>query len=223
MRWDALLLGAALAAVLAWLWRRDQRRERAWRATLLDRAGELLEDCTGHADALGFPVLEGHFRGTRVQLRLVADAVALRRLPCLWLGVTVTAPIARTSVLDILARAQSSEFYSPSEVLTARVPTPEAWPAHLQIKSDGEPGELAAIAPDVQAFFADPRAKECLITPRGVRLVYQLGQARRGDYLLLRAARFDTQGAQPALVEALLSRALALHAAAAQPALRHAA
>jgi hypothetical protein len=223
MRLDVVVLGAAFAAGLLWLWRRDQRRERVWREGLLDAAADLLGDCRRSVDALGFPVVDGRWRGLPVQLRLLLDGVALRRLPCLWLGVTLAEPLARSSVLDVLARAQNSEFYSPNDALEHRVHPPDDWPAHLQVKSSADPGDLAALTPPLQAFFADPRAKEALITPRGVRLVHQLGQARRGDYLLLRAARFDTDGAQPELVEALLERALALHAAAGQPPLRHAA
>ena len=56
--------------------------------------------------------------------------------------------------------------------------------------------------------------KELVITPRGVRLVYQAAQAERAEYLVLRQAHFTNNKADPALVRTLLDRAIAIAAAA---------
>lgn len=213
MRWDVLLLALILAGALAWLFRRDQLRARAWRAGLLAEAGGLLDECDRSVDALGFAVLRGRYRGHLFEVGLIADSVAVRRLPSLWLGVTLKAPIPGAATLDLLARAHNTEFYSPADGLPHRHPPPTDWPQHVLVKSDRAPVNLDLLGAEARSFFAEPRAKELLVTPRGVRLVYQLDQGRREEYLVLRSARFNTNGADPFLIESLMARALAVRAA----------
>jgi hypothetical protein len=62
------------------------------------------------------------------------------------------------------------------------------------------------------SLFEDPRAKELVISPRGVRLVYQAAQAERAHYLVLRQARFENSKIDPALAGSLLDRAIAIAA-----------
>lgn len=213
MRWDVLLLALVLAGALARLFRRDQLRARAWRAGLLAEAGSLFDECERGVDALGFAVLRGRYRGHLFEVGLIADSVAVRRLPSLWLGVTLKAPIPGAVTVDLLARAHNTEFYSPADNLPDRHNPPADWPQHVQIKSDGAPLSLDSLGADARSFFSDQRAKELLVTPRGVRLVYQLDQARREEYLVLRSARYSTEGADPSLIEDLMVRALAVRAA----------
>ena len=42
-------------------------------------------------------------------------------------------------------------------------------------------------------LFQDQRAKELLVTPKGVRLVYQAAQAEQGPYQTLRLVRFPLE------------------------------
>jgi hypothetical protein len=60
-------------------------------------------------------------------------------------------------------------------------------------------------------MFEDPRVKELLVTPHGVRIVYQLDQAERGHYLVLRQAQFSEQPVPALLAQRLLDRAIAIH------------
>jgi hypothetical protein len=60
-------------------------------------------------------------------------------------------------------------------------------------------------------MFEDPRVKELLVTPRGVRIVYQIDQAERAQYLVLRQAQFADQPLGALLAERLLDRAIAIH------------
>ena len=66
--------------------------------------------------------------------------------------------------------------------------------------------------------FDDPRMKELVITPKGVRLVYQAGQGERADYLVLRQARFTQTKGDAALIRFLLNRAMAIAATVDAPA-----
>lgn len=69
---------------------------------------------------------------------------------------------------------------------------------------------LDLIAPHM-SFFDDPRAKELLITPHGLRLVYQADQAQRAHYLVLRQAAFTDLTLDPARLRDLMDRAIALY------------
>jgi hypothetical protein len=60
-------------------------------------------------------------------------------------------------------------------------------------------------------FFAAPKAKEILITPKGVRLVYQVDQGTRAEYLVLRSANFASPQVTAEIMRDLLDRAVALY------------
>jgi hypothetical protein len=149
----------------------------------------------------------------------------VRRLPSLWLVLTIKSATALGATIDCLARARNTEFYSPADELPHRLPPLPGCPPDLQVKSDRADLELAVLTPGIAGFFSESCAKELLVTPRGLRLVYLLDQARRSDYLVLRSASFETGGPAAPLVERLLEQALELHAAAALPVstIRHAA
>jgi hypothetical protein len=60
-------------------------------------------------------------------------------------------------------------------------------------------------------MFADPRMKELLISPRGIRCVIQLAQGERADYSVLRRVRFGDAMRVPAQrLRELLDRQLSL-------------
>jgi hypothetical protein len=209
-----LLLVIAAFAMLFALYARDTRRERQQRAAFFGDVFGLLETYRVTQDGAQFPVLEGRYRGVPIKLEPVLDTLAWRKLPSLWLKATVLLPHPARGTLDFLVRPQGGEFYSPSGDLDAWLPVPENWPQHAVLCTGA-----AAIAPSLDLLtphmtvFDDPKAKEMLITPRGVRLVYQAAQASRGEYLVLRQARFSDLSLDPALVRSLLDRAIAIAAA----------
>ncbi len=47
------------------------------------------------------------------------------------------------------------------------------------------------LAPTLAEALADPRIKEIAITPRGLRIIRQAGEGKRGDHLLLRQSVFE--------------------------------
>jgi hypothetical protein len=69
------------------------------------------------------------------------------------------------------------------------------------------PHEIIAGHLDV---FAEGRAKELLITPNGVRIVWLLAEADRVRYGVFRQADFGDAALHPALIERLLRSATAL-------------
>jgi len=212
MNVPALLLALAAVGGLLWLHRRQRRQLRARRARLFDAVLPLLESYRVTQDDVLHPVLDGRYRGYAIRLEPIIDHIAVRKLPSLWLLTTVYGRIPYRGAIDVLARPQNIEFYSPAEQLDHSVALPPGWPAHARIRSD-DPAAMPPqdrLTPHV-AMFEDPRVKELLVTPRGVRIVYQIDQAERAQYMVLRQAQFAEQPLTALLAERLLDRAIAIH------------
>jgi hypothetical protein len=205
-----LLLLAALV-VLPALYARDNARARRRRAGFFSDCLALLDGCRVTVTAQAYPRLEGRYRGHDVRLELVLDDMAWRKLPSLWLKATVFKPNPGRMVLDFMMRPQGQEFYSPSGDMTHRLPVPRSWPQNAILCADNAAcaGHLEPLARHM-ALFDDPRAKELVVSPHGVRLVYQAAQAERAHYLVLRQARFAETRVAPALAGAMLDRAIAI-------------
>jgi hypothetical protein len=210
MRWDAVVFGAALAGALAWLARRDHARARAWRSHLFDDCVGLLERTRVRIDRTGWPVLEGDFEGLPVSLSLILDDAGYRKLPVLWLSVTLGARLALEAAFDALAREQGTEFYSPANELPERLPLPPEWPRHVSLRADRPAVTPAALALAGGRFFADAQAKEIVVSSRGVRMVRLVAEGRRAEYLVLRRSRFDLERLDPVLAGAVLAATSAL-------------
>ena len=59
-------------------------------------------------------------------------------------------------------------------------------------------------------LFEDLRLKEMLVTPKGVRLVYQVQQAERAQYLVMRQVEFADNTLSLSLARRLLEAVLAI-------------
>lgn len=204
--------GLAGVAWLTWLWHREQRRGGDQRDRLFDRCGGLLAADSVERRRPDYPVLRGRWRGRTVELRPITDTITARKLPVLWLQVSLLAPTGAGSVLDALLRPLGGEFWSPASELETRLRVPLGLPATLQLRGDHPAAADLLLALQAQAaFLKRPDAKEILVTPKGVRLVVLLAEGERAAYLLLRQARFAVDELDPALVRVLLDHAFALH------------
>ena len=213
------LLIALATSALVWMYRRDLGRIRRRRAAFFSASLELFQSCRVTQDGLGYPVLEGRYRGFQVKLEPVLDQIAWRKIPSLWLKATVLQANPHAGVFDLMMRPQGTEFYSPGGDLEHRVRTPATWPSEAVIRTDDPaamPG-LDLIAPHV-ALFAEPRMKELLVTPLGIRLVRQVWQAQRAHYAVLRQAVFDEHVLEPGLARSLLDAAIEVGRSLAAPA-----
>lgn len=203
-----------MAGVLFWLYVREKRATEQVRGSALDACAELLEgDVRIRRQMDGFPVLTGHYTGKRAVLRATADTLIPRKLPSLWLEVSILTQIPFTARLSYLIRPVNTEFFSPSFRLARRLDIPSDWPqeaAMLRTDEEGTVPSLDALAGPLRQLCADRRVKEVVISPRGVRIVYLADEGDRGSYLLLRQARFDPEPIDPALGESLLESALGL-------------
>src|SRR5258705_7585487 len=167
-----LILSALAVVVLIRLYRRDASRERVRRAMFFEHCLDLLDSGRVTQEAGGYPVLEGKYRGYAVRLEPILDTIAWRKIPSLWLKVTILTPNPVKGVLDLLIRPRGTEFYSPSDDLDVRVPMPANWPkdAIICTRDRATMPKLDRIAPHIH-LFDDSQMKELVVTASGTRLV----------------------------------------------------
>ena len=204
-----IALAMAFAVVLVVLNRREREAFRAQRRKLFDGCAALFDHATLTQDDVAFPVLTGSYRKHSVRIEPLVDQVVFRQVPSLWLVVSVRQDLPVAGTFDLLARRANVEFWSQAGALPLRVPLPRDWPGHTSIKADREASELPldVLDPHVRELFSDPRSKELVVMPRGVRIVYQVQAADRSEYLVLRRATFHGAQVSVALLESLLERA----------------
>lgn len=207
-----LLLAGLASLALMWHFHRTHRAAiRQRRGAMLDEASALLGDPRLKQHDVDFPVLEGMYRGRCVRVEALEDQVAFRKIPTLWLLVTVRDDLPHAGVFDFLVRPDNMEYYSPASSLHHSLRPPVGWPQHAWLRTDrpDEMPPLERIAPHM-TYFDDRHAKEIVITRRGVRLVYMANQARRSHYLVLRSVQFEKLDISPERVHDLLDRAVAI-------------
>ena len=212
---SALLAGAIVLAItlhLTWLARRS--RNRALAALAADEAGirTVIADATDVSDGTaGVITWEGSWNGQRVQLRTIVDTLATRKLPARWLSVSITEKVAVPATFDMMMRPGSPTTFSNFDHLQHTLPKAPGFPAEAVLRTDrrGTRFPQGTIAEHLEPF-SEGRAKELLITPNGVRIVWLLAEAERARYGVFRQAAFGDAQIDPALIERLLTSLSAL-------------
>jgi len=212
MRYEIVALAAGLVAILVYMYRRDRRRLRDSRAAMYGDCAQLFEDLRVIQDDVNFPILTGRYRGFAVKLEPIADYLAFRKIPSLWLQATVYCDNPNRGAFDFLIRPQNVEFWSPAWKMEAALPAPPGWPEFAIARTDDpdDPPPLDRLQPH-GVLFEDEKVKELLVTPKGVRIVYQADQAQRAHYMVLRQLVFENFRLAPELVSRLLDRAISIH------------
>jgi hypothetical protein len=221
-----IAFSAFIAASCVWMGKRviaDHRAALAQRRGLLDEAASLFSSARISFAADHFPILIGRIEdGRQAKIELIADTMVTRRLPQLWLRVTLSeAGERRGPTIGALARPTGAEYYS----LVHEMPewmTPPATDASLLMRGDGRATawQIERVSAVFRGIFADTAVKEAVISPRGSRVIRQAAQGERGAHLLLRQIRFPVTAISPDLVRkgvaeaAALSRTLATRDAA---------
>jgi len=197
--------GAAGTTALALLARHERRLVKARRGAILDPVLGQFRDAEQKFDGAGIPSLDGYYGGQHLHIELIPDTMTIRRLPQLWVSVTALQPIGRAAGagLAILVRPSGSDYYSLTERMHHRLDLPVGFPWECLLRGEGEAAQatLAAIAPVAADVLADPKVKEIAVTSRGVRLIYQLAEGKRGHHLLLRQSDFEGASLEPQLLE----------------------
>lgn len=189
----SLAIATGMAGGLAALAARDHRRQRAARRTLLDPCAPLFSSAKFAHGGDDFPRLEGTRKGRRVVAELIPDTMTIKRLPQLWLSLSVYEALPLTSSFAVLVRPSGNDFYSLTERLETTLSPPPGLPWEVLVRGTGNNPQalLERMAPTLGAILSDARIKEIAVTPKGLRLIRQAGEGRRGEHLLLRQAVFD--------------------------------
>jgi hypothetical protein len=209
-----LIYAVALVGIIALvvLYRRDRSRLKNQRAQFFERCLDLFQSYRITQEGALFPSLAGTYRGHEVRLGPLIDDMAWRRVPVLWLGVTVLKPNRYKGILDLLIRPGAVEVFSPSAELGHHLRMPEGWPEQALLCTD-DPDAVApleSISPSL-TLFADPYMKELVVTERGVRVLRMIAQARRLNYGVFREVRFeDDLRLDPAIATRLLDTAISI-------------
>ncbi len=194
-------VAASLAGLAgAWWWqRRAQRGFAARRAAIFD-------DCLGCFDAADvvhpgsdYPLLRGETGGRRVLLQPMLDHVGYRKVPSLWLVMTVDQALPVDGSVDILFRPANIEFYSGIDTLPERIHLPADWPEHHMARV-GPPGwapPLATLRSALDEAGDSPDLKELVLSPRGLRLVVRVCDVERSHYMVLRSMLPQVQRISP--------------------------
>jgi hypothetical protein len=205
------LSGAGIATLFV-LHRRNRTAVRLARATLFAPAYDLFDGYKVTQDRLDYPTLAGEYRGRTFHLDAIVDTLTFRKLPVLWLRVSLLAPLPGSAMLDILVRSQNAEFYSPGNDLPYQLRPLPNWPADAIVRTnDTQRAPNLHVIDRHMSVFDRPATKELLITAKGVRLVHMLDQGRRAEYLVLRQAEFDSASVDKELLRDLMDRTIMLH------------
>lgn len=210
------MLGAFVGP-LVWLAVRDHRAQVLRRRAMLDACTRLFDSHTLTHGGDGFPHLTGVRAGRRIDVRLISDGMTIRRLPQLWLQVTELARLDGMSGIAVLVRPSGYEFYSLTSGFHHVIEPPASFPRELIVRGETARSKdlLKLVAAPMAAILSEPRVKEIAVTGRGLRIIRQASEGRRGEYLLLRQAVFDNGAIAAETIGAVLDSLDALRVAAA--------
>jgi hypothetical protein len=209
-----LPLGLALAVLGLWLTLRLVRASRdrkEARAGYFNAVKPLFDGGETRLQPTGFPRMTGRRAGLAFDLQAIPDTLTFRKLPALWVLVTLPEPLPLQATLDLMARPSGNESFTRFGALPLSLPTPDDLPGDVAIRSD----DAARIPPaDLVArhagLFTDTTVKELVLSPKGLRIVILAEEADRGRYLIFRDAEMARTPLAPARLEPVLDRLAAL-------------
>lgn len=205
-----LPLGLAFAGLGLWLLIRLVRQSRARttaRAGYLDAVKPLFDGGEARLAPTGFPRMTGRQQGQSFDLQVIPDTLTFRKLPALWVLISLPEPLPVKATLDLMSRPSGNEAFSLFPTLPHSLPTPPDLPKHVAIRSDDAaripPAEVIARHADL---FQNDAIKELVISPKGLRIVLLAEEADRGRYLLFREAEMGMTPLAPARLAPILDR-----------------
>lgn len=203
-----LLIWFSLTARRMW---QEARARKATRAAWMADVADQLSDPRQTLTETGFPRLSGQFQGHSFDLQAIPDALSYRKLPTLWLMVTLTEPMPLKAETRIMARASGLEAFSTFASLPVEVTLPPDFPPHCTLRTQ----DAAALPPvpvlaPIARLMADPKVKEVVLSPKGLRIVYLAEEGARSAYLIHRDAEFGQSRLSLSLARHLMETTLSL-------------
>ncbi|MGB5066334.1 MAG: hypothetical protein WBO29_03020 [Albidovulum sp.] len=212
----ALLAGATgvIALTLVWRDRGAGASRRASRANYLDRCEGLFDRPVKGQSPTGFARLGGTYRGRNFDVQVLPDTLTFRKLPTLWLLVTIPAPMPVGATLDIMRRPIGTETFSNFGTLQVQLEPIAGLPPEAVMRTD-DPGGLPseAVLRDHLGLFTSDRVKELVISPKGLRITFLAEEANRGRYLLYRDAEMGMEPLAAEVLRPLMDQLVQLAAA----------
>lgn len=186
-------------------------QRRVARAGFLDPCRAILSDVRTGAGTAGFVRVGGQYHGIEVDLQAVPDTLTFRKLPALWVLVTLPGPLPLRATLDVMVRPTGLEPFSNFARLPEQIALPPGFPPTATIRTDDASAlpPASLIAPHL-GLFDDPRIKELVLSPKGLRLVFLAEEADRTRYLLYRDAEMGADPLPAARLEPLLQALVGL-------------
>ncbi len=207
-------LAALGCAGVIWLgvatWKAAGRRMAA-RSAYFSAVEPLFDRVTAREEPSGFPRMTARIGADAFDLQALTDSLTFRKLPALWVMLTLPAPLPVRATLDIMARPGGLETFSQFHSLPHTLPTLPGLPEGTVIRSDdaGNVPPDGLVTPHL-GLFADPRIKELVISPRGLRIVFLAEEAERGRYLIFRDAELGAAPLSPERLKPLIDTLLSL-------------
>ena len=113
---------------------RDQQSLKYAKTHLFDEAITLLEQAQLKQEGADFPQMTGYFLGYEVKLTLIEDTLAVRKIPPLWLMVSIKGKAEIEGSFDLIVRPSNQEFYSPAWQWDGNLQVPSHWPQHAVVQ-----------------------------------------------------------------------------------------
>ena len=192
-------------------WIIDGRNRAAARAAFLDEAKPLFSNGTKRIVETGLPRMAGTYRGHVFDLQVAPDALNYRKLPALWVLVTLTEEQPVAATVDLMMRPRGVEEFSSFSTLPVQIEPPPGFPSDCAIRTDSR-----AALPDLTimqrhaALFSDPLHKELIVSPKGLRLVLLAEEANRTRYLLFRDSEMGVRPIPATRLQAAMDRLIDL-------------
>jgi hypothetical protein len=119
---------------------------------------------------------------------------------------TLPEPLTIQVTLDLMARPSGNEAFSRFSTLPSVLPPVPGLPKDVAIHCDDgllPPADLLQAHADL---FSDPRVKELVLSPKGLRIVILAEEADRGRYLIFREAEMGMTPLSADRIAPLLDR-----------------
>ena len=209
----AIVLGFGLLFLLWRQWRLAAKRLAALPIQLFSQIQDLLEhpQISG-GEAVGTWIMTGLYKDHAFQLKAIVDSLATRKLPSLWLMITLPEPQNVKASLDLVMRPTALTSFSNFDFLLHTLQTPFGFPAHAVLRT-----EDPAICPSPEVLrpylelFEGRNGKEFLVSPKGLRIVVLVAEVDRLLYGVFREANFGATVIDPELAEQCLNTLLELN------------
>jgi hypothetical protein len=133
--------------------------------------------------------------------------MTIRRLPQLWLKLTLLEERPHLPEFSFLVRPSGTEFYSLTSAHSIALEPPTGIASEIIARGNRQSSQQALdnLAPVLQRIFSETRMKEAAVTAKGLRLIWQAAEGARGQHLIFRQCQFDNAAVDSTAFAKLLS------------------